>query len=49
MCLGVQCQRQADASVRDHASHLGAAQAKPEREQPFDADRHRQLEADQDP
>jgi hypothetical protein len=49
MCLGVQCQRQADASVRGHASDLGAAQAEPEREQPFDADRRRQPEADQDP
>ena len=49
MCLGVQCQRQADASVRDPAPYLGAAQAEPEREQPFDADRRRQVEADQDP
>jgi hypothetical protein len=49
MCLGVQGQRQADASVCDPAPHLGAAQAEPECEQPFDADRRRQPEADQDP
>ena len=48
MCFGVQCQRQADASVRGHASHLGAAHAESEHEQPFDADRGRELEADQD-
>ena len=48
MCLGVQGQRQADASVRHHASHFGAAPAEPEREQAFDADRRRQLEADLD-
>ncbi len=48
MSLGVQCQRQADASVRDHAPDLAAAQAESEHEQPFHADRRGQLEADVD-
>jgi hypothetical protein len=49
MRLGIRGQRQPDAPVGGHPSHLGAAEAEAEHDQSLDPDRHRQFEADQHP